>query len=132
VSNSRKCRVWIERVLLDLERQGVLEATREHRPPHYHIAVFPTAYAAYVAELTHRANEAAAAQQDDDAQAEPASGPSAEDPGDTMRYRVRRGDSLWELARRYGTTVEQLQELNQLRGAKIITGTVLVVPAPVR
>lgn len=124
-SNNQRCRTWLARVLLSLEKQGVIEATREHRPSHYHIAVFPTAYSAYVTEL-RRAAEAAAENQDGD---EPdLSGPSADDAGDTIRYRVRRGDSLWEIARRYGTSVDELQEMNNLQGAKIVIGAVLVVP----
>lgn len=34
----------------------------------------------------------------------------------TRRYQVRSGDSLWVIARRHGTTVSKLQELNDLRG----------------
>ncbi|MEA3246400.1 MAG: DUF5715 family protein [Gemmatimonadota bacterium] len=55
VSRSARCRSWLERVLLSLERTGVVEATRERRPPHYHVAVFPGRYAAYVRGLTGRA-----------------------------------------------------------------------------
>jgi hypothetical protein len=54
VSQSARCRAWLERVLLSLERTGVVEATRERRPPHYHVAVFPGRYAAYVRNLTSR------------------------------------------------------------------------------
>jgi hypothetical protein len=42
-------RAWLERTLLALEAKGVLDVTREHRPPHYHVAVFPAEYRAYVA-----------------------------------------------------------------------------------
>src|SRR4051812_28622753 len=48
-SDSSGCRQWLETVLLDLEGKGVLEATREQYPPHYHIAVFPNPYLQYVA-----------------------------------------------------------------------------------
>src|SRR3954453_10689265 len=48
-SDSSGCRQWLERVLLDLEGKGVLEATREQYPPHYHVAVFPNPYLQYVA-----------------------------------------------------------------------------------
>lgn len=48
-SHSRGCRRWLERTLVDLERAGLIEATREHHPPHYHVAVFPRVYRAYVA-----------------------------------------------------------------------------------
>lgn len=47
-SGSQRCRRWLERTLLDLERAGLLEATHEHHPPHYHVAVFPRVYRAYV------------------------------------------------------------------------------------
>ena len=53
-SNSRSCRSWLESVLLSLEGSGVLEATRESYPPHYHIAVYPQPYARYVDNLTTR------------------------------------------------------------------------------
>ena len=34
-------RSWLEARLLTLENAGVLDVTREKRPPHYHVAVFP-------------------------------------------------------------------------------------------
>lgn len=48
VSRQRKSRQWLESALLGLERQGLLDITRERRPPHYHVALFPEAYAAHV------------------------------------------------------------------------------------
>lgn len=52
VPGKASCRSWLESTLLSLERQGLLDVTREVRPPHYHVAVFPEAYAAYVARMT--------------------------------------------------------------------------------
>jgi hypothetical protein len=49
-SDSSGCRQWLETVLLDLENKGVIEATREQYPPHYHVAVFPNPYSQYLAE----------------------------------------------------------------------------------
>lgn len=49
-SDSSGCRQWLETVLLDLESKGVVEATREQYPPHYHVAVFPNPYSQYLAE----------------------------------------------------------------------------------
>lgn len=43
-----ECRTWVENTLKILEGERVLEATRERRPPHYHVAVFPSAYAKYL------------------------------------------------------------------------------------
>ncbi|MDQ3606139.1 MAG: hypothetical protein M3418_08165, partial [Gemmatimonadota bacterium] len=51
ISNSAACRAWLESVLLSLESKGLLDVTREQRPPHYHIAVFPEPYRAHIARL---------------------------------------------------------------------------------
>ena len=42
------CRKWLEQALLGLETQGVLDVTRERAPAHYHVALFPEPYLAYV------------------------------------------------------------------------------------
>jgi soluble lytic murein transglycosylase-like protein len=44
-------------------------------------------------------------------------------------YKVRRGDTLWELSRRYRTTVSALQELNHMGGSTVIyAGETIRVP----
>lgn len=48
ISRDADCRAWLEGTLLALESRSVLDVTRERTPPHYHIAVFPGAYSAYV------------------------------------------------------------------------------------
>jgi hypothetical protein len=40
-SDRRSCLQWLESTLLALEGEGMIEAVREHWPPHYHVAVFP-------------------------------------------------------------------------------------------
>jgi len=40
-SDRHGCRQWLESTLLALEGEGMIEATRERWPPHYHVAVFP-------------------------------------------------------------------------------------------
>jgi hypothetical protein len=50
-------REWLEETLLSLESSGVLDVTRERRPPHYHVAVFPDQYEEYVAPLIAREAE---------------------------------------------------------------------------
>lgn len=53
-------RKWLEETLLDLETGNLLDVTRERRPPHYHVAVFPEAYEAYVLpKITREVSEAA-------------------------------------------------------------------------
>ena len=103
------CRYWLESTLLYLEAAGVLEATRERQPSHYHVAVFREPYLNYVRQLSApagSANRAAAA----------------------SRYMVREGDSLWAIARRHGTTVPKLRAANNLRGSRIYAGQLLTVP----
>jgi hypothetical protein len=43
------CLRWLRKTLLALEHAGVLEATEEHAPAHFHVAVYPTPYTRYVA-----------------------------------------------------------------------------------
>ena len=39
-----RCLTWLRRTLLANERRGVIEATEERRPPHFHVAVLPAQY----------------------------------------------------------------------------------------
>ena len=48
--------------------------------------------------------------------------------GKTTIHRVRSGDSLWILARRYGTTTRKIQELNGLKNTNLYIGQRLKVP----
>ena len=95
------CRAWLERVLLQLEGSGVLEATMERRPPHYHVALFPAQYAAYVDRIALAS---------------------------AGRYEVKPGDSLWTIARQHDTTVTRLRSVNSLDDSRIYPGQVLTVP----
>ena len=152
VSDRRSCREWLEETLLGLERRGVLDATREYRPPHYHIALYPSQYDAYVSRLPG-ANEPevrmASATTTTPSRAPNTTTPtrapqtsavrSTQPPvtalaaptavPDTLRYRVRSGDSLWEIARSHGTTVNNLRRINNLSTNRIYAGQVLDVPA---
>lgn len=118
-----KCRAWLEGVLLSLERAGVIEATLERFPVHYHVAVFPRQYADYVAAMQSRQPTPQATAQVVTAEAQQAQGE------ERLAYRVRRGDSLWTIARTHGTTVDELLTVNQLAGSRIYVGQVLDVPA---
>jgi hypothetical protein len=105
-SRDGNCRRWIERVLVDLERAGVLDATRERYPLHYHVALFPRQYTAYVGVLQSRAVEVE----------------------ERVAYTVRSGDSLWAIARRMGTTIDRLKAANGLDDNRIFVGQQLDVP----
>src|SRR4029079_7695397 len=43
-----RCLRWLRQTLLDVEGEGVIDATEEHYPPHSHVAVSPRQYATYV------------------------------------------------------------------------------------
>lgn len=101
---SGSCRGWLERVLLSLEAKRVLEATAERRPPHFHVAIFPNAYQSYVDRLMAGAS------------ARPAI------------YTVQRHDTLWEIARRHGTTLAALRRTNGLISTVIHPGQRLALP----
>ena len=101
-SRSQRCRSWIERVLLSLEGKGVLEATRERWPPHYHVAVYPKPYRRYVETLGGQTR--------------------------TATYRVGNGDTLWRIARKHRVSVDTVKAQNGLRSNVIYPGQVLKLP----
>ena len=49
---------------------------------------------------------------------------------ETVVHRVRSGDTLFGIAKRYATTVAQLKALNRLAGNTLRVGTRLVVSTP--
>jgi membrane-bound lytic murein transglycosylase D len=53
-------------------------------------------------------------------------------PGSTVRYRVRRGDSLWLIAQRYNTTVSKIKTLNGIRSDLLHAGQVILVQTGTR
>jgi hypothetical protein len=72
VSARQECRGWLTAELLRLEEAGVLDATLERRPPHFHVAVFPRPWEQYeqrivadsvVAESVRLLEEAVAARE---------------------------------------------------------------------
>ncbi len=103
-----RCRRWLERTLLSLESRGVLEATAERHPPHYHVAVFPEQYAFYVGRLTGLG--------------------SSGSPISLRSYTVRRGDTLWQIARRYDISLRALRQVNKLSSTRIRPGQRLTLP----
>jgi len=112
-TTNRACRQWLENTLLHLEAKGVLDATYESNPPHYHIALFPRPYLRYVGV--------------DPAQLR-ATPPAPHELPKVSEYTVKRGDSLWDIARRFGTTVEAIQAENGLRTSRVVVGQVLRIP----
>ena len=111
-SDRRSCRRWLEQALLDLERDGLVEATREHWPPHYHVAVLPGA-------IRGRWPDGVVA----------AASPT---PLTATTYEVNSGDTLWEIARKLGSSTSLIRAASGLRSERIYPGQVLKVPVPNR
>jgi LysM repeat protein len=115
-SHNATCRNWLERTLLTLEAEGLLEAIYERNPPHYHVAVYPQPYATYVARVT---GNAAVAQ---------ASAPDTRVEADLVTHTVRRGETLSTIGSRYGVAISRIQSENGIRGSRILVGQQLRIP----
>lgn len=46
----------------------------------------------------------------------------------TQKHKIRKGENLWTIAKRYGTTVALLRKLNQFKGNLLAVGNFLKVP----
>ena len=51
-------------------------------------------------------------------------------PSKALTHKVRRGDSLWTIAKKYGATVDRLREWNKLTGNLLRSGQLLYVRSP--
>lgn len=51
IPSNKQAILWLKDRLLELEEEGVLDVTLERRPPHFHVAVFPAGFTAYVARV---------------------------------------------------------------------------------
>lgn len=128
-ASKRGCRRWLERKLLALQDEGVVEATKERHPAHYHVAVYPQKYLA----LVDAQGDDGAAVAADVAPAPPSAHRSARlaSAGMAARhavYRVQRGDTLDRIAERHGVSVAVLKRANRLRSSRILEGQLLHIP----
>jgi len=108
-SSRPACRAFLEKSLLTLESRGVLEATRERHPPHYHVSLFPAPYNRYLSGRGVTTTQAV-----------------------NKRYKVGPGDSLWTIAHHHGTTVASLRKANGIHSSHLTPGQRLVIPARAR
>ena len=128
------CLRWLRSTLLDLERKGVVDATEEYTPPHFHVVVFNASYERYLASMgvgpTPSKNAGAPVALATVARTTPPAstpGRAATAPA-SRRYTVRRGDSFWSIAERFDTSVTAIRRLNPGKSVKIIPGQKLVIP----
>jgi LysM repeat protein len=109
-----RCLRWLRTTLLDLEDAGILEATEEHSPAHFHVAVFPTQYTRYATAK---------------AKAESGTQLASHSSSATSTYKVHAGDTLWDIARDHRTTVDAILSANDLSGDIIQPGQELRIPS---
>lgn len=116
---SGACLTWLRTNLLALEDQHVIEATEEHHPAHFHVAVLsqlrepPIRMIATAAITPTRANARGVSTSTANGDVSLAS---------SALYRVRAGDNLWTIADRNNTTVAELRTLNRLRSTRLRVG----------
>ena len=109
-----KCLRWLRSTLLDLEGEDVIEATEEHWPAHFHIAVYPTQYTRWATTKAKSETRTQVA--------------SRAAPG-AVTYKVHPGDTLWDIARWNHITVDALLGANDLSDDVIHPGQELKIPA---
>jgi len=143
---SGNCLTFMRSELVLLERQGILEATEERHPVHFHVAVLqrgkfapatpaiasatsvttPTMPAAkVVAEASPVVADSANGAVDKGVAPTPESSRKTVAPAASTRsrtYAVRKGDTLSGIARRFGLTVARLKTLNGLTSSAIRPG----------
>jgi hypothetical protein len=74
-------RAWLDRTLLAMQGEGLIDVTREHTPPHYHIAVFAERWLPFAARQDSlAAGERARAAVQSAVAAHPVSTPPAPEP----------------------------------------------------
>ena len=118
-----RCLSWMRNTLSSLERDGIIEATEERNPPHFHVAVFPEPYLAYLGRRPDSAPASSGASR------KSARSGSTGGEGEQKTHRVKRGETLTHIARRHGTSVERIKAANSMRSSRIMPGQVLRIPS---
>lgn len=129
-SDRASCRSFLEKSLLTLEKRGVVEATRERWPAHYHVTVFPGSYRYYLGQKGVRAEaQTVADRRDRHGRAKARKGEIRLSRANATRYRVRRGDTLVRIAERHRSSVDRIRSANHLRSPELHPGQLLSIPA---
>lgn len=123
------CRQWLESTLLLLEEKNVLEATREKHPPHYHVSLFPNQYLRYLDSKDELPRiQIAKAEEETPKSTSSSKSKVAKASSRSKRYKVGRGDTLWEIAQRHGVSVTTIKKANGIRSSRLRPGQTLSIP----
>ena len=146
----RGCRQWLSDTLAAWERAGLLEATRERRPPHFHVVAFPHKLTPTMisrlkgGEASHAKRSKRSARQVRKRHASKRRAKRSHRPSKrranrsqhkrahrrhhaSRRYRVRRGDSWWRIAHKFRISQDSLRRANR-RSKTLHPGQVLTIP----
>lgn len=129
---SGRCLTWLRSALSQMERDGIVEATEERRPPHFHVAVFSASLPGASGDEPRRLADARPSKRAG-SKSKPSGSAGAKTArkagaGKGVKHKVRRGESIWTIARRNGVTVERIKNVNNLSSSRIVAGQVLVIP----
>lgn len=128
---SANCLKWLREMLVSLEGEGVIEATEERNPPHFHIAVYPRPYERYVGggrgEMLAQA-DSDGEEEEKATKRKTSSAKSSSAAKSATRYRVRKGDNLSTIAKRHGTTAKRIQQANGMKSSRLQPGQTLEIP----
>lgn len=122
------CRQWLESTLLLLEEKNVLEATREKHPPHYHVSLFPNQYLRYLDSKDELPRVQIAKDETPKSGSSSSKSGVARSTSRSKKYKVGRGDTLWEIAQRHGVSVTHIKKANGIRSSRLQPGQVLSIP----
>jgi LysM repeat protein len=140
------CQTWVRNALAELEAKGFVEATEERHPAHLHVAVLtepgrvatlPNLVGASLASRTPPrpvASAIAAASIARPPLSATAPSPAkvlaaSDDASGARTYRVREGDTLWDVAQRTGVSVQALARENHRSPKSVLRpGVTLRIP----
>ena len=129
---SGNCLTFLRGELIALEKLGIVEATEERHPVHFHVAVLQRLKAPIAAPAVATAVEPAPTPSNAATTVDSAGGsvevekavakPPAPKASKSRTYTVRKGDNLSTIAKRFGISVTRLKSLNGLKGSAIRPG----------
>jgi len=129
------CQTWLRNALAELETKGFIEATEERHPVHLHVAVLTEpGHVATLPPLDAPALAIHAGARAETVRASTAASvvrPNVKRDADpsARTYRVREGDTLWDVAQRTGVSVQALARANNRSARAVLRpGVTLRIP----